>query len=191
MQAVSAIQQKESGKSFLNPGAILDQVGIGSGDHIADFGCGSGYFVLPAARKVGTEGRAYGVDVLKAALSSLKTKARIFGLANVVPIWANVEVAGATRDIPEHSLDMVLLVQILFQSTDHEAILTEVKRVIKPQARILVVDWNDRKMLYFGPALDKRLGRDYIESLFTKHGFKLEKQIDADAYHYGLIFHTA
>ena len=80
-------EQKLTGHSFLNPDEVLLQTGIARGKTAADLGCGSGYFVLPCARLVGSEGRVFGVDVLEAALATIASKANTYNLTNIKLVY--------------------------------------------------------------------------------------------------------
>jgi len=45
-----------------------------------DIGCGDGFFVLPAARLVGEEGKVYGLDIDREVIDRLKEEAAREGL---------------------------------------------------------------------------------------------------------------
>ncbi len=49
-------------RQWQEPEPILKAIGMGPGKKIADIGCGSGFFTLPAARMAGKDGAVYGVD---------------------------------------------------------------------------------------------------------------------------------
>ena len=54
-----------------NASKMLSEVGIGEGQSILDFGCGSGTYTIPAAKLVGRNGRVYALDVSQGALEKL------------------------------------------------------------------------------------------------------------------------
>ena len=175
------------GPTFLNPEHILKQAGLVSGQWVADLGCGAGYFVLPAARLVGDEGRVYGVDVLKTALSSVGSKARLFGLSNVHLVWANVEIYGASKGIQDESIDMVLMVQLLSQSKKRKDIFKEADRILKKDGQLVIIDWkSDRSP--FSPRQEEHVTVDEVKKLASDQYFKLAQEIKVSAYHFCLIF---
>ncbi|MCK4308341.1 methyltransferase domain-containing protein, partial [candidate division WOR-3 bacterium] len=47
---------KKYGKEFLR------DIGIREGQTVLDFGCGSGYYTIPAAKIVGSNGKVYALD---------------------------------------------------------------------------------------------------------------------------------
>ena len=176
-----------SGNTFLNPESILKRVGLSAGHKVADLGCGGGYFILQAARMVGDNGLAYGVDVLKEVLSSVASKARMFGLSNVKTVWADVEVYGGAKEIKNESIDAVLLIQLFSQTTKHSDIFKEVLRITKAGGVVLVVDWKNCK-LGFSPKEEDCPSSVEIKEKASQAGFTFQEEFKAGPYHNGLIF---
>lgn len=176
------------GTALLQPRVILkEHLKLMSGQLTANFGCGGGgFFTLECARIVGDQGQVYAVDIMKTALASVDAKAKLQGLYNVKTVWSDLEIYGAT-DIPEASLDHGLLVNILFQSKKHDAIVHEVTRLIKQGGKLLVIDWNDVPVP-FGPSLKDRVKVDELRSMVPTFGYQEEKFFEAGQYHFGLIY---
>ena len=176
------------GTEFLNPKTILSQhVRVLPNQMVGALGCGgAGFFALEAARMVGNQGQVYAVDIVKNALSSVDSKAKLQGLYNFKTVWSDLEVFGATA-IPEKSLDLAMLVNILFQSKQHEAIIRESARLIKPGGKLLIIDWNQASVA-FGPKLSDRVDQDAIRALVPQLGFQEDKIFEAGQYHFGLLY---
>ena len=184
--------EQQSGHAFLNPKQILLDVGVAAGMQVADFGCGGGYFVIPAAQLVGDQGTVFGVDVLKDALSSLTSKSKLFNLSNIVPVWANVETYGASRGIHDHKLDMVFLVQLLSQTKPEkmEGVFKEVDRVLNhDDGKILVVDWKTKKFV-LGPDKDL-VDKQAVIEMARKFRFVLDGEFNPGNYHFGIVLRRA
>lgn len=182
--------QQPAGHTFLNPKQILTDVNVVPGMNIADFGCGGGYFVIPAAQLVGDQGTVFGVDVLKDALSSLSSKAKIFNLSNIVPVWANVEIYGATRGIHDHKMDMVFLIQLLSQTNKMDEVFKEVDRTLSHDGgKVLVIDWKTRKFV-LGPNKEVLNKQDIIAAAH-KYRLILDSEFNPGSYHFGLVFRRA
>ncbi len=175
------------GTQFLNPQEIINSVKIIEGMRVADLGCGNlGYFIIPIAKLIGNDGIAYAVDIQKAVLDGVKSRAKLEGLTNLQTVWANLEDIGSTQ-IPSDSLDLALLINVLFQNKKREAILEESIRMLKKGGRLLVVDWK-KIGIPFGPAVQIRVGSDEIKQLAGKLDLNLLEERDYGDYFWGLIF---
>lgn len=173
--------------SLLNFNTIFSHLKVGAGMRVGDLGCGGhGLFALHAARLVGSRGVVYTVDILKTTLAEVAKKARLEGLANVKAIWSNLEIVGSTAIIPQ-SLDVALLVNVLFQTPDRASVLSEAKRLLKPGGQLLVVEWKPSAMP-LGPALNRRVIERECLAIARAAGFTLTEPFDAGRYHYGLVF---
>lgn len=175
------------GNELLDPAAIFARLGLKTGSKVADLGCGgAGHFIVPAARIVGEHRIAYAVDILKSALRSVTSKARLEGINNIRPVWSNLEIIGATK-IKEGSLDFALLINILFQSKNRDNIIHEAYRLLKKEGKLLVIDWN-QNLASFGPPPEDRVLPEEVKKNAKKAKFELIDAFEAGTYHYGLIF---
>lgn len=171
---------------FSDPQKNLEQFGITPGSRVADLGSGSGFYSIGAARMVGERGRVFAVDAQKALLEKLKHEAHNNRLPNIEALWGNVEKLGGTR-LADASVDAVLACNILFQTEQKKDFPFEIKRILKPKGRVLVVDWKD-SFGGMGPQPDHVVSQNDVRALFEKAGFLYEKEIRAGAHHFGLIF---
>lgn len=171
---------------FSDPQKNIEQLGLEAGAKVADFGAGSGFYTLVTARAVGHEGRVYAVDIQKDLLEKIKNTARLEGLLNIEYVWGDLERLGGSK-IQENSLDASIVANILFQVENKEVFLTEVKRVLKPNGKILVVDWSE-SFAGMGPEAKLIVTKEQAKKFFADKGFKLIKEIEAGSHHYGFIF---
>ena len=176
------------GTELLQPRTILrDQLRMKAGQIVGALGCGgAGFFAIEAARLVGDQGQVYAVDIVKNALISVDGKSKLQGLYNVKTIWSDLELYGAT-DISEASLDHGMLVNILFQSKKHDAIVREAARLIRRGGRLLIIDWNDVSVS-FGPRKEDRVNVEVLRAAVPSFGFTEDKFFEAGQYHFGLIY---
>lgn len=175
------------GNELLDPYEILKKLGVETGSKIADLGCGgAGHFIIPAANIVGKDTVVYAVDILKTVLRSVISKARIEGVYNIKSIWSNLEIIGATN-IKTGSLDFALLINTLFQTQKHEAVMAEAVRLIKPDGKLLIIDWG-QALTPFGPPPSHRVKADEVKKAAARLKLTLDEEFKAGAYHYGLIY---
>lgn len=175
------------GQQLLNPIFLLKKIGLTEGMRIADLGCGTvGHFVIPAAHLVGDKGKVYGVDILKSALEGVSSRAKLEGLYNVETVWSDLEVYGGAN-IKAASLDIILLINILFQTKRHSEILREAVRLLKNFGKILVVDWKANKIPSFGPSSEHRIDKEKIIADVDRLGLRVIEEFEAGPYHLGII----
>ena len=175
-----------SSEGFLNPDAVVREFGITSGMRIADFGCGAGHIGILVAQQTGPDGLVTALDIMEDKLDSIKARAKAAGLENLEIKRANLEVAGNTG-LGDSTQDMVLLINILFQSNKKPDILKEAKRVLKSGGLIILVEWK-KGGGGFGPPDGLRTDVSPMRDMFTAEGFTLIRPFNAGQFHYGLIF---
>lgn len=173
-------------EGFLNPDAVVREFGATPGMRIADFGCGAGHIGILVAQQVGKDGHVIALDIMEDKIDSIKARAKAAGLENIEAKRANLEVLGNTG-IGDGTQDMVLLINILFQSNKKQDILKETKRVLKDGAQAILVDWK-KGGGGFGPPDNLRTDIADMQSIFVAEGFVFVRQFNAGQFHYGLIF---
>jgi len=172
--------------SFLDVDRIVGSLGVVAGQHVADLGCGSGYFTIALAKVVGASGVVTAVDVMQEPLQAVQAHAESMGLKNVQTVRADLEVAGGTK-IADNSQDLALLKNVLFQSQKKDAIVAEAARILKPGGRLVVIDWK-KGAGGLGPPDDLRTDESAIQQFATAAGLRLSCQLAADQFHFGLVF---
>lgn len=168
---------------FSDPASNLAKLGLTDGMKVVDIGAGSGFYTINAAKTVGSSGRVYAVDVQKDLLERLRSVGAAQGLRNIEVIWGNAEKIGGTK-VKEGLADAAIISNILFQVTKLDDFVLEVKRILKPGGKALVVDWSEVSSM--GP---KTLVPSMkAQMLFEKAGFKLDQSFNAGEHHYGMVF---
>jgi ubiquinone/menaquinone biosynthesis C-methylase UbiE len=170
---------------FLNPSAVVAQTGLMMGQTVADLGCGNGFFVLPAAQMIGPTGTVYAVDVQTQKLAATISIANQFGYKNVKIIQANL--GKPLLDILPGSCDLVIIGNILHETDQKQELIQNIYRVLKSGGRVVAVEWK-RTATPFGPPLERRLDQEKLEIMLQMAGFRKDKDLQADGYHYAVLF---
>jgi ubiquinone/menaquinone biosynthesis C-methylase UbiE len=172
--------------AFMDESRIAVSLGLAPGMHVADLGCGSGYFTVALARVVGSQGVVTAVDVMMEPLESVQSKAEHAGFVNVRTKRADLEVLGGTG-IPDGSQDLALMKNVLFQSEKKGAILAEAARILKPGGRMVIIDWK-KGAGGIGPPDELRTSDEDLRSLAQAAGVAFSRQLDIGRFWIGLLF---
>jgi arsenite methyltransferase len=107
---------------------------IRAGETVVDIGCGAGMDLLLAASRVGTEGRAIGVDMTETMIERARSSA--VGLKQV-----EVRKGDATSlPVSDGSVDVVISNGVLNLVPEKELGFAEIVRILKPGGRLHLGD---------------------------------------------------
>lgn len=171
--------------SFAHPRRNIEVLGIEPGMKVADFGAGSGAYVLLFAEALRGSGGVYAVDIQKDLLRRIKNEAARRSLS-VEIVWDDLEEEGGSK-LADNSLDLVLVSNLLFQVKRRDRVLAEATRVTRPNGRVVLIDWSE-SFGGMGPRPEDVCTKETALALARNAGLTLEKELDAGAHHYGLIF---
>ena len=162
-----------------DPDRILSSIGLREGDVFVDIGCGEGFFALPAARRIGTAGRVFALDINSDAIARIREQAAEEGLSQVS---AEIKEAEAAV-VCEGCADIVFFGNDLHDFSDPGQVIRNARVMLKSTGRLVNLDWKPIPM-DIGPPLEKRLSVAKAESLIESGGLKILSTQDAGPYHY-------
>ena len=136
--------------------AYLGLLDIADGEHVLDVGCGSGAVTREIARRVGSRGRAVGVDQSAALLAIAGELAREAGCGDRVEF---LEGSALRLPFPDASFDAVVSVTVLSHVPKGEAAIPEFVRVLRSGGRVGVFDFDSDMTIFTHPdrALTRRI----------------------------------
>ena len=174
-------------KTFAEPERITSSFDLKTGDYVADFGAGHGYFVIPIARKVGGDGKVFALDIQRNVLDVIRSKAKLEHLLNIECIWADLELPNGSK-LKDKFLNFVLISNSLFQVEDKASFFFESNRVLTENGRLAVIEW-DETPAPLGPPMSHRVKKNIVKELAQRAGFSFDREFEAGSHHYGLLFY--
>jgi len=164
---------------------LLLQTGVRAGMSVADVGCGSGFFTLPASEIVGPTGHVYALDISPEMLLVVQEKARRAGLHNI----ETLQTGESTIPLPDAVAQVGIVAFVLHEAVRPDVFVREVVRLLVPGGRLLLLEWKKEEMPA-GPPVRDRLSPEEAEGWLVRAGVGIERRFEPNAYHYGLIGQT-
>lgn len=149
---------------------VLHSLDLRPGMRVLDLGCGRGGWSLSIARVVGSTGRVYAFDRRTDGLARLRQMAIYEGL-DQISVWAGD--AAEPIPLPDASMDCCLVAMVLhhlLQADNAAPALADIYRVLRPQGRLLVMEFRSVEPPP-GPPKKIRVGCRDLRALLTDHGF--------------------
>ncbi len=147
------------------PGAVIETLELTPAMAVADIGAGTGYFAVRIAPHV-PQGEVIAVDVEQDMVRYLGERAAKEGLANITPVLG----AADSPNLP-HAVDRVLVVDTYHHIAGREAYFTTLRALLKPGARVVIVDYKSDSPM--GPPPEHRFPLEQVEREMTAAGYAL------------------
>jgi SAM-dependent methyltransferase len=119
--------------------AVVAAAGLSPGERVADVGCGNGALTIEAARRVGPDGVALGIDISTPMLGLARRRATQAGAGNVEFVEADAQV----HPFGGGSLDAIVSRFGVMFFDDPEAAFANLAGALRPGGRLAFACWQD------------------------------------------------
>lgn len=164
----------------LQPGRVMDALGIQPGSTVADIGAGSGWFTVRASARVAPNGMVYAEDINPAAVKTISDRASKARMRDVRAVLGTPD----DPKLPSDSLDAVLMLKVYHEIAHTDVFLRNLKPAMRAHAKFGIIDRN-------GNGADHGLNEPVVVQEVTAAGFHKVARYDftkADGQDYFLVF---
>lgn len=167
-------------RKLLPPEQLLELLHIQEDSRVLDLGAGTGYFAIPAAAL--TRNVLYALDVSPEMLEVVKERVKDRQLSHVEFLQGEIEQIPLEGEV----VDRIIASFVLHEVEPLEQGLKEINRVLKPEGKVLCVEW-EKQEAEQGPPLRHRIHSAEMARSFEEQGFIVDKVTFPSAQHYVMI----
>jgi len=131
------------------PQWIWDKLNVKKASTVVDLGAGTGFFSRQFAGMPGVN-KIYALDISEKMIEYMRIRVNP-QYPQIIPMIMDE----ASIPLPADMADVLIMINLHHEFHDPHAILAECRRVLKPGARMAIVDWA-KKETEHGPPLEKR-----------------------------------
>jgi SAM-dependent methyltransferase len=156
---------------------IFEAMRVQPGIVVADLGAGDGFLTSRLAQAVGSQGRVLAVDIDRRALDRLRARVEEERLTNVTIVRGDED----DPHVPAASLDAVVIVNSYHEMRAHQAILYHVRRALKPDGRLVIVEPLSERRRHESREILTRaheLALPFVEDDVRQAGFRVARTED-------------
>ena len=161
---------------------LIKNMKVKSVDHIADIGAGSGYHAFKLASLV-KNGLIYAVDIQSEMLNEIELKKKSNSILNIVTILGSEK----GIDLPKHSLDKVLLVDVYHEFSYPFEMIKSIKDALKPNGLLFLIEYRGEDSNVPIKKIHKMTEKQSVLEMKAA-GFKLKENINNLPWQHCMIF---
>lgn len=150
----------------LKPDVLLEKLGVAPGGTILDLGCGNGFFTFPASAAMGDDGMVIAADMSEEMLQLLKDR-------NPRDNVQVLQVEEVRMAVDTESVDGAVLINLYHEFNNREDNVRELKRVLKPDGKLLVIDPTPGDRDTSGPPNHHRVALETAREELEQWGFSV------------------
>lgn len=177
----------KSSYDLIDATKFIEALRIGKETVLLDLGCGTGRYSIALAETFGEAIQIYALDLWREGIALLQKEGLTRGLKNV-----NLIISDLRKGIPlaKASVDACLIATVLHDLVQIEAaktVLEEVRRVLRHQGSLAVVEFKKREGPP-GPPIGIRLTPEEVDAIVYPYGFSKKRLIEIGPFTYLMTF---
>ena len=161
---------------------LIKNMKVKSVDHIADIGAGSGYHAFKLA-SLAKNGLIYAIDIQSEMLNEIELKKKSNSILNIVTILGSEK----GIDLPKHSLDKVLLVDVYHEFSYPFEMIKSIKDALKPNGLLFLIEYRGEDSSVPIKKIHKMTEKQSVLEMKAA-GFKLKENINNLPWQHCMIF---
>ena len=131
---------RENRAERLQINRVMDLLGIKEGSSVADIGAGGGWFTVIAARRVGSDGKVYAVDINTESKTFIDSRAQKEGLTNVKTVTSTPD----DPLLPKEAIDAVLILNTYHEVSEPIVLMKNLRKSLRKNALVGIIDRNGK-----------------------------------------------
>ena len=156
--------------TWLPPKEIIGSLELKPGMTVADIGAGTGYWALPIAKAIGSDGKVYAVDFQTGMLDLLGKKLlEPNAPVNVSPVHG----LATHTTLPSSCVDLVFMASLWHELDDHALVLKEAARLLGKDGRLAILDWRTNVSFPPGPPIEHRVASSAVAETLRSNGWNV------------------
>ena len=155
----------EERQKMLPAEKILLDIGLKAGDYIADIGCGTGFFSIPASKITGDKGIVFAADIMPEMIREVQKKIKNSDISNIKLILCSKNNFKLNEKV-----NIAFMCNVLHEIGNKESFISRVKNLILNKGKIAVVEWQKIES-EIGPPIEHRLSKEDLKKILKDAGF--------------------
>jgi SAM-dependent methyltransferase len=161
---------------------LIKNMKIKTDDTIADIGAGSGYHVFKMA-PLADKGLVYAVDIQPEMLKAIELKKKSKRVSNIETVLGSAK----SINLPNNSLDKVLLVDVYHEFRNPFEMIESIKNALKPNGLLFLIEYRGEDPNVPIKKIHKMTKKQSIAEMRAV-GLKLKENIDNLPWQHCMIF---